>query len=85
MVVLDPNGAIVRYNRACEQTTGYTFEEVKGKSVWDLFLPPEECESFKALFDQLRSGSTAGDYESYWATRDGGRRLIGWSTKVGDD
>ena len=31
IVVLDPQGRIVRFNRACEQTTGYSFEEVQRK------------------------------------------------------
>ena len=37
VVVLDPAGRIMRFNRACEQTTGYTFEEVRYKYVWELF------------------------------------------------
>ena len=31
VVVLDPEGRIIRFNRACEQTTGYSFAEVQGK------------------------------------------------------
>ena len=49
IVVLDQQGRIVRFNRACEQTTGYLFEEVRGKYVWDLFLMPEEVDNFKAI------------------------------------
>ena len=48
VVVLDHEGRIVRFNRACELTTGYSFEEVRGKHIWDLFLLPEEVERFKA-------------------------------------
>ena len=47
VVVLDPEGRIVRFNRACEQTTGYSLEEVRGKRIWDLFLLPEEVEPFQ--------------------------------------
>src|SRR5580704_7636251 len=31
VVVLDPQGRIVRFNRACEQVSGYSFAEVKEK------------------------------------------------------
>jgi PAS domain-containing protein len=31
IVVLDVQGLILRFNRACERTTGYTFAEVRGK------------------------------------------------------
>ena len=82
IVVLNPQGQIVRFNRACEQTTGYSFEEVKGRTVWNLFVIPEDFERFKAIFEQLRTGQLTPDYESSWMTRDGARRLISWSSTV---
>ena len=42
VLVLDREGRIVRFNRACEQLTGQSFEEARGKPVWDLFVVPEE-------------------------------------------
>ena len=53
VVVLDPEGRIVRFNRACEQVSGYSFAEVNGKYFWDLCLVPEEAERFKIVVDQL--------------------------------
>ena len=38
VVVLDPEGRIIRFNRACEQTSGYSFAEVSGQKIWDLFM-----------------------------------------------
>src|ERR1700730_14685369 len=71
VVVLDPRGRIVRFNRACEQTTGYSFAEVRGKYIWELFLVPEEIEGFKALLERSRSGRVPEEYESYWLMRSG--------------
>jgi PAS domain S-box-containing protein len=82
IVVLDPEGRIVRFNRACEQTTGYSFADVQGKHIWELFLAAEEIEDFKALLEQSRSGHPPKEYESHWLTRDGVPRLISWSTTV---
>ena len=82
IVVLDPKGRIVRFNRACEQTTGYSFAEVRGKYVWDLFLMPEEVDNFKAILEQPNSAQLPGDYETYWLTRDGSPRLITWSSTI---
>nr|WP_251957411.1 PAS domain-containing protein [Nostoc commune] len=31
VIVLDSQGQIVRFNQACEQTTGYSFDEVRGR------------------------------------------------------
>ena len=82
VVVLDSRGRIVRFNRACEQTTGYTFKEVRGKHFWDLFLIEEEVEPVKAVFEQLKAGHFPSEYENYWVTKDGSRRLIAWSNTV---
>ena len=79
VVVLDREGGIVRFNRACERTTGYTFDEVKGRCFWDLFLIPEELEPVKAVFERLRAGDFPSEFENYWVAKDGRRRLIAWS------
>ena len=82
VVVLDPEGGIVRFNRACERTTGYEFSEVQGRRVGELFLAPEESQRFQAAFDQLTAGAAVAPYESFWMTRSGAKRLISWSTTV---
>src|SRR4029077_21273729 len=62
VVVLDPEGRIVRFNRACEQTAGYSFDEIKGKYFWDLCVIPEEADRFKIIVEQLRMDHNAKDY-----------------------
>ncbi len=80
--VLDRHGRIVRFNRACERTTGYTFAEVRGRRVWDLLLLPEEADAVEAVFDELRAGNFPNEHENHWLTRDGDRRLIAWANTV---
>jgi PAS domain S-box-containing protein len=82
VVVLDPKGRIVRFNRACEQMTGYSFAEVEGKYLWDLCAVPEEAERFRIIVDQLREETSAREYETPWVARDGTRRLIAWSSTI---
>ena len=82
VVVLDPEGCITRFNRACELTTGYSLEEVRGKRIWDFFLVPEEVERFKSIFMQLSADLLPEDYQSYWLTRHGTKRLIAWSSTM---
>jgi PAS domain S-box-containing protein len=36
VIVLDPDGRIIRFNRTCEQLTGYSAEEVEGKTFDEL-------------------------------------------------
>ncbi len=82
VVVLDRNGRIQRFNRACEQTTGYSSEEVMGRYVWDLFVIPDEVDGVKAVFERLRGGEPRNDYENYWKGKDGSLRRISWSNTV---
>ena len=79
VVVLDPHGRIERFNRACERTTGYTFDEVRGRPIWEVFLVPEERDAVMAVFLRLRAGDFPLRHENYWQTKSGHRRLIAWS------
>lgn len=86
VVVLDKKGKIVRFNKTCEDTTGYSFEDVKMKHVWDLFLVPEEVDKVKGVFEELKAGFFPNQAENYWVTKDGRHRLIAWSnTAICDD
>jgi PAS domain S-box-containing protein len=82
VVVLDDEGRILRFNPACELTTGYAKEEVQGKCIWDLFLLPEETDRFKVNFELLRTDLLPQDYQTYWVTRHGDHRLIAWSSTL---
>ncbi len=83
VMVIDVEGCILRFNRACQETTGHTFKEVKGHPFWDLFLPPEDVGPMQNLFRALREGEPIPDtYENYWLTKDRRRRLIAWTNTV---
>lgn len=82
VVVLDREGRIVRFNRACEEVTGYSFAEVEGRLLWDFFLLPEEAERVHRVFDTLKAGQFPSRYENYWRSRSGECRLISWSNSA---
>jgi PAS domain S-box-containing protein len=79
VVVLDREGRIIRFNRACEQLTGYASDQAQGQRIWDLFLPPNEAAQFKTLFQQICKKESRAEYESCWITSDGSLRTIAWS------
>jgi len=79
IVVLDRQGRIVRFNRACQETTGYSFEEVKGQRVWEFLLVPDEAASVQAVFAELKEGLGSNVHDNHWVTKDGQLRLIRWS------
>jgi two-component system, sensor histidine kinase and response regulator len=82
VVVLDPYGRIIRFNRACEQISGYSFQEVHGREFWDVFIIPEEIPPLKEMFARLRAGSEFISHENHWESRGGELRLIDWSNVV---
>lgn len=79
VVFLNSSGRIVLFNHACEKTTGYSFEEVQGKQVWDILLVPEDVEHVKEIYKDLDTGQFPNENESHWVSKDGTRHLIAWS------
>jgi PAS domain S-box-containing protein len=82
VVVFDHEGRILRFNPACEITSGYSMEEVQGKCFWDLFLLPEEGERFKSVFEVLRTDLLPQNHQTSWVTRHGDQRLIAWTSAL---
>lgn len=82
VVVFDSGGRILRFNPACELTTGYSMEEVQGKCIWDLFLPAQEVDRFRAIFEVLRTDLLPRNYQSSWVNRHGDQRLIAWTSTL---
>jgi PAS domain S-box-containing protein len=82
VTVLDPAGRIVRFNRACELTTGYSLDEVRGKQIDDFFLQADEVKRAREIFVQLNADLLPQDFPSHWVTRHNTHRLIAWSCSM---
>lgn len=82
IVGLDASGKITLFNRACEELTGFQFQEVIGKSIWELFIPEEQKDGVRRVFDELRFDAIPNQYENHWITKSGERRLIYWKNNV---
>ena len=82
VAVLDSEGHIIRFNRACERLTGYSFSEVQGKLMWDLFSAPDEAERFRTSFLETLADGCNREFEACFARADGRQRIIVWSTTV---
>ncbi len=83
VVVLDQQGRIVRFNRRCEQISGYSFAEVQNKVFWETLLCHEDVVFVKELLlKMLPDQKTSRRQETYWVTSTGTRRLISWFNTV---
>jgi PAS domain S-box-containing protein len=78
LVVLDAQGRIVRFNRACESATGFTLHEVSGKHVWEL-AAPEDAGALQVLFTSLGADQVSCRVECRWRTKGGGQWPLVWS------
>lgn len=78
--VVDRQGRVVRFNRACERIFGYSLEEVRGRGFWELLPVASEIEPAKAVFQRLLAGDWPTTYDTYWLTRSGERVSLLWST-----
>jgi PAS domain S-box-containing protein len=76
VVVLDPRMRIVRFNRVSEETTGYSFAEVRSRFIWDLMTLPDQVERFRNAFEEVQNGGSVQKFEVAWESRWGGRRMI---------
>ena len=82
IIVLDRDGRITQFNRACEAVTGYSFQEVQGRIFWDFLIPAEEKSGVKETWGELLSGRSPNTHENEWLARDGKRHLIAWSNSA---
>jgi diguanylate cyclase (GGDEF)-like protein/PAS domain S-box-containing protein len=82
IVVADPNGTLVRWNRACEQLLGYSAADFD--APWALLdlVPRDERAIAEAALKALAAGESPVRTEFHWRTREGELRLIEWSTTV---
>ncbi|MBI3098908.1 MAG: PAS domain S-box protein [Planctomycetes bacterium] len=77
--VTDQDGRIVRFNRACEVLTGYSFEEVRGRRFWDVLISPPGIPRIRELALSLTRDQLPLFSEDELWTRSGERRRIAWT------
>jgi two-component system, OmpR family, sensor histidine kinase VicK len=79
VLVFDTAGRIVRFNRACETISGYSFGDLAGRSFPEELFPPGERETAIHVFEQVRAGNANQSYEINWRTKTGRLRRIAWT------
>jgi diguanylate cyclase (GGDEF)-like protein/PAS domain S-box-containing protein len=80
IVVGDDEGRLLCWNRACEELSGYTAEEIgRSPAILDRLVVEEDRETAQSVVDSLARGESPVLMETRWRTRDGDVRLISWS------
>ena len=80
ILILDPEGRIVRFNPYMEEFSGYRLEEVVGKDWFTTFSPKREHMRIGDIFkDALQDVKTKGTINPI-ITKDGRERMIEWAS-----
>ena len=82
VVVLNSEFKIIRFNRTCEQSTGYSFADMNGKDIAPLFYSPGDAERFRFATQQLLDGRVVRQFESYWKRADGSPLAVSWTMSM---
>ena len=86
LLVVDRQGQIVRFNKACERITGYSSDEVRDSVLWDLLIP-EERERVRHLYAQICTPHGSADKQISQVQyrlrdRSGESHFISWSLSL---
>lgn len=82
ITIVDMQGTISLFNRACEELTGYSREEVIGASLFETLPVDSQREAMRDAFESLLAGDGPVEYENSWRTKHDGERLIVWRNTV---
>ena len=78
VLVLDPDGCIVRFNPYLEELTGWRFDEVQGRDWFETFLPDYDRQRLRELFQESIGGQRTRGNVNPIVTKDGREREIEW-------
>jgi PAS domain S-box-containing protein len=83
VVVLDPKWRIVRFNRVCENLTGRSIAEMRGKSFLDLaVVSGEDAQEVKDLLRSFKGGQFPKSFVCAWVDQNRQLHWIKWSNTV---
>lgn len=86
VLVLNPEGKIVRINPALEKLLGYRMREVVGKTVWTLpVLEPTQMGIFRDYFKSLSEGENTIETSLRMFTKSDGIRIVNASISAARD
>jgi PAS domain S-box-containing protein len=80
IMVLNAEGEIVRFNRACEELSGMTMHEVAGRPIWELpFLLDDDRAGIRDNIPRLAAAAAPVKLDRIWIDRNRTRHVIAWT------
>jgi PAS domain S-box-containing protein len=82
VMTLDMEGRVVDMNRACEELTKYSLDDVRDRPFWQSMVAADDADLVKLIFQSSRGSQIPSEFEGEVRARDGSRRRVSWSLKV---
>jgi PAS domain S-box-containing protein len=82
VIMTDLQGHIQRINRFCEETTGYTSHEVRGRLVWSTFATPEDAQQAHSRLREGVAQGTSAAFDLNLLTKHAAQRAVRWTQTV---
>ena len=80
IMVLDSQGQIVRFNRACEEVSGVSMSEVAGRPFWEVpFILDDDRAEIREAIPRMSASAEPIKVDRVWIGRNGSRHLIAWT------
>ncbi len=81
VLVLDPSGRILRFNRHLEEISGWTLAEARNEDWFSKFLPERDRSRIKEVFTTALEGHDVQGVVNPIVTKSGDERKIQWNAK----
>jgi PAS domain S-box-containing protein len=82
ILVMDKDANIITFNPYFEKLSGYRLNEVKGKNWFDTFLPEEDRQKIKEVFQKAIGNLNIDGNINPIVTKDGSLRQIEWCART---
>jgi PAS domain S-box-containing protein len=78
VLLLDPDGRVLRFNPYFERLTGWRLDEVRGRNWFDTFLPEDHRPAVRAVFHRAIGGEPTRGNVNPVLMKGGGCREVEW-------
>ena len=85
ILVLDVRGRIIRFNQFLAEISGYSVEQVQGHDWFDVFIPPDDRERIRELFQRTVQQQESRGVVNPIVTKSGQELIIRWSNSTFKD
>ena len=80
IMVLDSQGQIVRFNRACEELAGVAMSEVAGRAFWEVpFVLDDDRAEIREGIPKLAASIEPVKLDRTWVGKNGAKHVIAWT------